>query len=495
MMNRLFGKPKPETNALQTLDKLNETLEMLEKKEKVLLKKAGQEVEKAKEYTRAKNKRAAIQCLKRKRLYEQQVEQLGNFQLRIHDQMIMLEGAKATTETVDALRSGASAMKAMQKATNIDDVDKTMDEINEQTENMKQIQEALSTPIGAAADFDEDELEAELEELEGAELEEQLLQPTTVLPSVPAGRQQAREGKKARPKYLEASSTIFISNIFPERGEKGVSRVSDFIHHHEQRIVMSKKRGLSLEEKREKMLQIFYDSQDFFLLKELEKMGPKKGVISQSVKDVIQSLVDDDLVAKDKIGISVYFWSLPSCAGNQLRSVRQKLESDLQGSNKKLAELVDQCDALKKGREESVSSSCVEELYKCLNHLFTRIDLLSLQEERTEALAHLQDIEKKHKELKNEMVQFADNDPATLEAMRAAIEVAHQSANRWTDNIFTLRQWCSNNFPQAKEQLEHLYTEAGITEDFDYLELSSFPLSSSSHDPETPKQLLVEDQA
>ncbi|KAI5437233.1 hypothetical protein KIW84_023379 [Lathyrus oleraceus] len=144
----------------------------------------------------ARRNRAAIQCLKRKRLYEQQIEQLGNFQLRIHDQMIMLEGAKATTETVDALRTGAAAMKAMQKATNIDDVDKTMDEINEQTENMKQIQEALSTPIGAAADFDEDELEAELEELESAELEEQLLQPATTAPAatsyVPAGRQPTR---------------------------------------------------------------------------------------------------------------------------------------------------------------------------------------------------------------------------------------------------------------------------------------------------------------
>ncbi|MBO8584199.1 Snf7 family protein, partial [Staphylococcus aureus] len=89
------------------------------------------------------------------------------------------------------------AMKAMQKATNIDDVDKTMDEINEQTENMKQIQDALSAPIGAAADFDEDELEAELEELEGAELEEQLLQPATTLPAplvqpVPADRQRTR---------------------------------------------------------------------------------------------------------------------------------------------------------------------------------------------------------------------------------------------------------------------------------------------------------------
>lgn len=40
-------------------------------------------------------------------------------------------------------------------------------------------------------------------------------------------------------------------------------------------------------------------------LKELEKLGPKKGVISQSVKDVVQSLVDDDLVLKDKIGTSV----------------------------------------------------------------------------------------------------------------------------------------------------------------------------------------------
>uniref|UniRef100_A0A803NRT7 Mnd1 HTH domain-containing protein n=1 Tax=Cannabis sativa TaxID=3483 RepID=A0A803NRT7_CANSA len=116
---------------------------------------------------------------------------------------------------------------------------------------------------------------------------------------------------------------------------------------------MSKKRGLSLEEKREKILQIFYDSQDFYLLKELEKLGPKKGVITQSVKDVLQSLVDDDLVSKDKIGTSVYFWSLPSCAGNQLRNVTRKLESDLHSSKKRFAELSEQCESLKKGREAS----------------------------------------------------------------------------------------------------------------------------------------------
>lgn len=35
--------------------------------------------------------------------------------------------------------------------------------------------------------------------------------------------------------------------------------------------------------------------------------------------------------------------------------MHRKLEEDLKNSKKKLAELVEQCDALKKGREESVS--------------------------------------------------------------------------------------------------------------------------------------------
>eukprot|EP00262_Sarcandra_glabra_P018524 TRINITY_DN6679_c0_g1_i1.p1 TRINITY_DN6679_c0_g1~~TRINITY_DN6679_c0_g1_i1.p1 ORF type:complete len:218 (-),score=60.16 TRINITY_DN6679_c0_g1_i1:174-827(-) len=185
MFKKMFNKPKKTTTSstLSTLEKLNETLEMLEKKEHVLQKKISIEIGKAQNFTKLKNKKAAIQCLKKKKLYEAQVEQLGNFQLRVHDQMILLEGAKATTETVDALRSGASAMKSIQKSMNIDAIEMTMDEVNEHTENMRQIQEALTGPIGATADFDEDELEAELEQLEEAELEEQLMQPTHAVPA------------------------------------------------------------------------------------------------------------------------------------------------------------------------------------------------------------------------------------------------------------------------------------------------------------------------
>nr|XP_009418535.2 PREDICTED: vacuolar protein sorting-associated protein 32 homolog 2-like [Musa acuminata subsp. malaccensis] len=209
MFSWLFGKRKEQPNTLATLEELNEKLKMLEKREQFLLKKMAAEVEKAKEFTRENNKRAAIQCLRRKKLHEQEVERLGNYQLRIHDQIILLEGAKSTTETVDALRTGAAAMKAMLKDTNIDDVDKTLDEINEQTQEMKQIQEALSAPIGAAADFDEDELEAELEELEADELEELLLQPATTAPApsvhVPVHRQPTQPDPQKTPPEEELS--------------------------------------------------------------------------------------------------------------------------------------------------------------------------------------------------------------------------------------------------------------------------------------------------
>ena len=121
-------------------------------------------------------------------MYEAQADQLANQQLRSHDQKIMLEGAKATTETVAAMRSGAQAMKNLQKETNIDDVDKTMEEITEQTENLRQINDALGQPVGFAAEIDEDDLDAELQELEAEELDRQLMEP-----AVPPSSAKAQE--------------------------------------------------------------------------------------------------------------------------------------------------------------------------------------------------------------------------------------------------------------------------------------------------------------
>ena len=51
------------------------------------------------------------------------------------------------------------------------------------------------------------------------------------------------------------------------------------------------------------------------------------GVVSQAVKDVVQSLVDDDLVHVDKIGTSNWYWAFPGEATNNARSALANAEA------------------------------------------------------------------------------------------------------------------------------------------------------------------------
>lgn len=75
---------------------------------------------------------------------------------------------------------------------------------------------------------------------------------------------------------------------------------------------MSKRKRVSADEKRSRMLGFFHEKKEFFSLNELEKILPTEtGIIMQAVKDVLQDLVDNGLVASEKIGSSIYFWSFP----------------------------------------------------------------------------------------------------------------------------------------------------------------------------------------
>jgi charged multivesicular body protein 4 len=59
----------------------------------------------------------------------------------------------------------------------IENIDSTLEEIQEVGEQMRVINEAISQPVGGFADMEMDDLEAELAELEAAELDNQLLEP------------------------------------------------------------------------------------------------------------------------------------------------------------------------------------------------------------------------------------------------------------------------------------------------------------------------------
>jgi len=184
----LFGKKKTAPPPKESIAKLRETLDMLEKREQFLQKKIDGQTTEAKKFMAQKNKRAALMCLKRKKTYEGQIEKISGARMTIEQQVMTLEGANVSLEAMNAMKMGAASMKAIHQDINIDKVDDTMEEIREQMDIANEINEAISSPLGGEM-VDEDELLSELEELEQESLDEQLLQmnptPATKMPNVP----------------------------------------------------------------------------------------------------------------------------------------------------------------------------------------------------------------------------------------------------------------------------------------------------------------------
>ncbi|XP_008406414.1 charged multivesicular body protein 4b-like [Poecilia reticulata] len=191
------GKGGKGPTPQEAIQKLRETEEMLAKKQEFLEKKIDHELLTAKR-NGTKNKRAALQALKRKKRYEKQLAQIDGTLSTIEFQREALENANTNTEVLKNMGFAAKAMKAAHENMDIDKVDDLMADITEQQELAQEISDVISRPVGFGEDYDEDELMAELEELEQEELDKNLLEiegtedvslpsvPSTSLPSQPA---------------------------------------------------------------------------------------------------------------------------------------------------------------------------------------------------------------------------------------------------------------------------------------------------------------------
>jgi len=193
LLGKMFGgKKKDAADDPQTaIQRLRETEEMLNKKSEFLEKKINEELLTAKKHG-TKNKRAAIQALKRKKRYEKNLGQIDGTLSTIELQREALENASTNTEVLKAMHTASKSLKAAHNDLDVDKIADLMDDIQEQQDIANEISEAISNPVGFGADVDEDELLAELDELEQEELDLNLIQiPTGVtddvgLPSVPA---------------------------------------------------------------------------------------------------------------------------------------------------------------------------------------------------------------------------------------------------------------------------------------------------------------------
>lgn len=133
---------------------------------------------------------AATTCMKKKALLVKQMEGLDNNIMRVTEQQNMLEDAQMHVQTVAAMQQAAKAQKATMAEFKIEKVDQVMDEIQNVADQAAEIQQALAMPLGGAVGIDDDDIEAELAELESQQLDEELLQPALIPSTVPPARDE-----------------------------------------------------------------------------------------------------------------------------------------------------------------------------------------------------------------------------------------------------------------------------------------------------------------
>lgn len=171
------GKKAPTTT--DTIAKMRGTLDAQEKRKALLNKKMIQCIKDAKAKSKRKDKRGALMCLKRKKMYEQQVIKIDAMSMNIENQIMMLESAVTNKDAVDAMQTGASTMKELQANVKVEDVEDVRDDLEELQADADEVSNMLSEPMGAAALDDEDDLLAELDEMEAEDLEADLLAADT----------------------------------------------------------------------------------------------------------------------------------------------------------------------------------------------------------------------------------------------------------------------------------------------------------------------------
>lgn len=197
----LFGKKKKAPPRLtESIQQLREAMTVLEKREKHLEKQMEQTVQEAKKKAKAKDKRGALFQLKRKKLFEKQIDQIYGKKNNIEVQIMALENAASNKDLLSAMQGAGSALRASIQESDVENVSEVMDNITDSIQLADELSDAMAQPIGPV--MDEDELTAELEQLESEMLDDDLLKAPVLAPSVTAQEQPIELNAPSAPTRL-----------------------------------------------------------------------------------------------------------------------------------------------------------------------------------------------------------------------------------------------------------------------------------------------------
>lgn len=164
-----------EATAPEAIAKLQDTTETLQKRVDHLQFKIDKEVKAAKAASAAGDKRAALTCIKRKKMYEKQLDQCSGSLISLEANLIALQGLNVNAEVIRTQRLAAAAMaEETRRIGGVEGIEESMDQLEEAAQEADEIGEVMANAgrrmqSAMLGDVDDDELLDELAQLEMAD--------------------------------------------------------------------------------------------------------------------------------------------------------------------------------------------------------------------------------------------------------------------------------------------------------------------------------------
>jgi charged multivesicular body protein 4 len=151
-------------SALEQITRMKKVSDNLEKREKFLENKVNDELKKAIERKRKGDLNGAKNNLKRKMMFQKDIDVLSNSRIKLETQILTIEAATISGATVRAMDEGRKLLHKLSNQNDLEKVQAMMDEIAERTAMADELNNILAAPLNEFA-TDDFELESELEAL------------------------------------------------------------------------------------------------------------------------------------------------------------------------------------------------------------------------------------------------------------------------------------------------------------------------------------------
>jgi len=194
-----FGTPKKQVEAEKTskivdaIHTITDTLKTQEKRKAHLEKQIEALTTEAREFVRLGKKESASVCLKKRKMYENQVKTIDDAMFNLEVQKLNLENTQFQKSAVESFAKVNSVLK--ETGIKADDVERVMEELQDAVDDQQEVASVLSRPL---VHIDVDDELKELEEL--GQLQKEELKPVQVpiqvpiiLPNVPVDNEKKQK--------------------------------------------------------------------------------------------------------------------------------------------------------------------------------------------------------------------------------------------------------------------------------------------------------------